>query len=204
MSTDNEQILIATGNIGKVRELEELLSDLPLALRSLSEFPNVREVEETGTTFAENAIFKAKGYAVQTGILTLADDSGLEVEVLNGAPGVFSARFAGKNASDNEKIAKLLNKLHNKTDRRARFVCSAAIADKTGAIKCLSEGVCSGSIALNPHGTSGFGYDPIFIPDGFEQTFGELSNEEKQKISHRGRAMEKIIQYLRDFYGTSV
>jgi XTP/dITP diphosphohydrolase len=204
MTKDKGQFLVATGNAGKIKELEELLADLDLKLRGLKDFPHLSEIEETGATFAENAILKASGYAVLAEIPTLADDSGLEVKALNGAPGVFSARYAGKNAGDNEKIAKLLKNLEQKTDRRARFVCSIAISDETGAIKCVETGICTGTIAVNPRGKSGFGYDPIFIPDGFEQTFGELSNEIKQKISHRGRAMEKIIQYLRGFYGTRV
>lgn len=203
-TTDNGQLLVATGNAGKIRELEEFLADLPLVLRGLKEFPNVSEVEETGATFAENAGLKAFGYAVQTGLWTLADDSGLEVDALGGAPGVFSARYAGENASDAEKIAKLLSELGENDNRRARFVCAMAVADESGEIKFFSEGVCDGQIALKPRGIKGFGYDSIFVPDGFEQTFGELSNEVKRKISHRARAMEKIIQYLRGFYSTSV
>jgi XTP/dITP diphosphohydrolase len=203
MTKDNFQLLIASGNAGKIKEFQSLLSDLPVTLRGLKEFPRVLEIEETGASFAENAILKAKGYAMQTGIPTLADDSGLEVAALNGEPGVFSARYGGENAGDYEKIAKLLKNLEQKTDRRAWFVCSIAVAEETGAIKCLSEGICSGTIAVNPSGTSGFGYDPIFIPEGFEQTFGEIPAEIKEKISHRARAMEKIIQYLRGFYDTS-
>jgi XTP/dITP diphosphohydrolase len=201
LTTNNRQLLVATGNAGKVRELKEFLIDLSIVLRDLNEFPGVSEVEETGATFEENAILKAKGYAVQTGIWTLADDSGLEVEALGGAPGVFSARYAGENAGDKEKITKLLNELGDNNNRRARFVCAMAIADETGEVKFLYEGVCDGKISVNPSGTNGFGYDPIFIPDGFDETFGELSSDVKQKISHRGRAMEKIIQYLRRFYG---
>lgn len=203
-TNSNRQLLVATGNAGKIIEMEELLANLSLILRGLKEFPNIREVEETGVTFMENAILKAKEYALQTGIWTVADDSGLEVEALNGAPGVFSARYAGENAGDDEKIDKLLNELGASDDRRARFVCVVAIADQRGEIKFLAEGVCSGQIALNPRGTKGFGYDPIFIPDNFDRTFGELSGAVKQKISHRGQAMKKIIQYLRGFYGTRV
>jgi XTP/dITP diphosphohydrolase len=201
---NNRQILVATGNAGKIRELEEFLADLPVVLRGLKEFPDVPEVEETGATFAENAGLKATGYAVQARLWTLADDSGLEVDALNGAPGVFSARYAGENASDAEKIGKLLGELGKTNNRRARFVCAMAVADENGEIKFVSEGICDGQIALKPRGAKGFGYDPIFIPDGFSETFGELSNEVKRKISHRARAMEKIIQYLRRFYGTRV
>ncbi len=203
-ATDYEQLLVATGNAGKVRELKEFLVDLPVVLRDLNEFSDVSEVAETGATFIENAILKAAGYAAQTGFWTVADDSGLEVEALGGAPGVFSARYAGENAGDAEKIAKLLSELGDSSNMRARFVCAMAIADETGEIKFVSEGVCDGRITVTPRGTNGFGYDPIFIPDGFEETFGELSGEVKQKISHRARAMEKIIEYLRSFYNTRV
>lgn len=199
MTNDKEQIVIATKNLGKVKELEELLADSPFMLRSLNEFPNAPDVEETGATFADNAILKAKEYAKQTNIWALADDSGLEVAALNGAPGVFSARYAGENATDEEKIAKLLSELEKKDNRRARFVCAMAMADKTGEIKFLAEGICNGEIALKSSGTNGFGYDPIFIPEGFRQSFGELSGEIKREISHRAQAVAKIIRFLRDF-----
>ncbi len=196
------EIVVATKNIGKVRELKELLTELPFQLKSLNEFPNIIEPEETGVSFAENAAIKAQSYSLQTKSWSLADDSGLEVEALGGAPGVFSARYAGEHASDRERVAKLLHELDKTQDqnRLARFVCAMAISDDKGEIKFLSEGVCKGKIALSPNGTNGFGYDPIFVPDGFEQTFGELSSEIKQKISHRTRATEKIIAFLHGFY----
>jgi XTP/dITP diphosphohydrolase len=195
------QIVVATKNSGKVKELKRLLADLPVSLGGLNDFGCIVEVEETGETFKENAALKARGYALQTGIWSLADDSGLEVEALGGAPGIFSARYGGANASDEEKIQKLLRELNTvqNRERRAQFVCAMAISDPSGEIKYLAEEICGGRIALTPKGVNGFGYDPIFIPDGFEQTFGELSNEIKQKISHRARAAEKIIQYLRAF-----
>lgn len=199
-----EQLLVATGNAGKVRELKDFLVDLPVVLRDLNEFSEVSEVEETGATFTENAILKAAGYSAQTGLWTVADDSGLEVEALKGAPGVFSARYAGENASDTDKIAKLLNELGNSDNMRARFACAMAISDETGEIKFVSEGVCDGRITVTPRGTNGFGYDPVFVPDGFEETFGELSGQVKREISHRARAMKKIIEYLRGFYNTRV
>lgn len=194
-------ILIATKNSGKVRELNGFLVDVPLQLRSLDEFSNVAEIEETGTTFTENAVLKAKGYALQTGLWALADDSGLEVAALDGAPGVFSARYAGKNSTDAEKINKLLEELNKMRDkkRRARFVCAMAISDDKGEIKFLGEGICDGTIALTPCGVYGFGYDPIFIPEGYGQTFGELSGEIKDKISHRAQAIEKIIRFFHNF-----
>jgi XTP/dITP diphosphohydrolase len=195
------QLLIATKNTGKIKEMEKLFSELPITLRSLKDFADVPEPEETGSTFAENAILKAKYYALQTKLSALADDSGLEVAALDGAPGVFSARYAGENADDSEKIEKLLNRLEatpaNK--RSARFICAMALADEKGEIKYLTEGICNGTIAFKSRGKNGFGYDPIFLPDGFSRTFGELSNEIKQEISHRARASEKIIEYLRGF-----
>lgn len=194
-------ILVATKNSGKVKELNGFLTDLPLQLRSLNEFSDVIEVEETGETFTDNAILKAKGYALQTGCRSLADDSGLEVAALNGAPGIFSARYAGENSDDSENISKLLEELNKTGDEKrfARFVCAMAISDDKGEIKFLAEGVCEGVIALTPSGINGFGYDPIFVPQGFEQTFGELSGEIKAKISHRAQAIEKIIRFLRAF-----
>lgn len=201
-----KQLVVATNNAEKIREIKNLLADLPLSLRSLGEFPKIVEVEETGATFAENARLKAQGYALQTKLWALADDSGLEVEALGGAPGLFSARYAGENAGDDEKIKKLLLELNDTGDenRRAQFVCAMALADENGEVKFLAEGVCRGRIAVTPSGQNGFGYDPIFIPDGFSQTLGELSSATKQQISHRARAAEKIIQYLRDIYAASL
>lgn len=195
------ELLIATRNNGKVKELENLLADLPVRLRSLNDFPNVPEAEETGATFAENARLKARFYAARTGLFALADDSGLSVEALGGAPGIYSARYAGDDASDAERIEKLLKELNAAGDknRRARFVCAAAVADAGGEIKFLAEGICGGAIAQAARGKNGFGYDPIFIPDNFNQTFGELSDDIKRQISHRARAIKKIIRYLRDF-----
>ena len=201
------KLLVATNNAGKIKELNAALADLPIELFGLKHFENTFEPEETGATFTENAILKANSYARQTGFWSLSDDSGLEVEALNGAPGVFSARYAGENATDQERIVKLLDELTETGDksRRARFVCAMAIADETGEIKFLAEGICAGKIALNPRGANGFGYDPIFIPDGYEQTFGELSSAIKGKISHRSRAIVKIMRFLRtftQFYGS--
>jgi XTP/dITP diphosphohydrolase len=195
------KLVVGTYNTGKIKELNELLEGLPVELCGLDRFENVEDVEETGATFAENAELKAKSYARQTGFWALSDDSGLEVEALGGAPGVFSARYAGANATDADRIGKLLDELAatNDAPRRARFVCLMAVADPEGRIKCLAEGICEGRIAFIPQGANGFGYDPIFIPDGFEQTFGELSSTVKAKISHRARAIAKIIRFFRDF-----
>lgn len=192
------ELFLATKNAGKIREIERLLEHLPIILRNAGEYKEIEEPEETGLTFAENAVLKAKYYAEKTGLLSLADDSGLEVEALNGEPGVFSARYGGADATNEEKIAKLLKELRQTNDenRFARFVCSMAIADDSGKVQYLTDGVCQGKIANNPIGNNGFGYDPIFIPEGFSETFGELSSEIKQKISHRSRAIDKIIDFL--------
>lgn len=192
------ELLIATGNAGKVREVMRLLDGLPLRLRSLAEFSGVAEVEETGATFAENAALKATVYAGQTGLWTLADDSGLEVDALGGAPGVFSARYAGAGASDAERVSRLLAELSRTGDceRRARFVCVIAIADPAARLAHTSTGICEGRIALAPRGAGGFGYDPIFIPDGYQASFGELPVEIKQRISHRAIALEAARPFL--------
>ena len=196
------QLLVATKNNEKVAELKNLLSNFPVRLRSLREFVDAGDVKETGENFKENAALKAQGYALHTGLWSLADDSGLEVEALRGAPGIFSARYGGKSATDQVKIKKLLRELNKKQndERFARFVCAMAISDEKGEIKFVAEGICNGRISLEPRGNNGFGYDPIFIPAGFNETFGELSSEIKQQISHRAQASKKIIQYLCDFY----
>ena len=195
------QILLATRNSGKVVELRKLMEGLPFEVVGLDQFPAVSEVKETGTTFAENAVLKARGYARQCGLHTLADDSGLEVAALNGRPGVLSARYCGEGAGYDVKIAELLREIErsNSSDRRARFVANIAFADPNGEILFEVEDVCEGAIADHPRGTNGFGYDPIFVPDGFAETFGQLSDEIKNSISHRARAARKIMRYLRDF-----
>jgi XTP/dITP diphosphohydrolase len=198
------ELLIATRNRGKVREVESLLGEMRLPLRSLAEFPATTEVEETGATFAENAAIKAQAYAAQTGCWTLADDSGLEVEALNGTPGVLSARYGGPNATDAERIERLLDALARTGDRlrRARFVSVIALADGSSNLLHLFTGTCEGHIAQEPRGSGGFGYDPVFIPDGYEQSFGELPAEIKQQISHRARALRAALPFLLDRFGT--
>ena len=195
-------IVIATGNPGKVRELRQLLAETRITIKGLSDFPEVTEVEETGATFAENATMKAIGYARQTLHWTLADDSGLEVEAVSGAPGVHSARYGG-DVTYEEKRRLLLNEILRTGGggREARFVCTMVLADENGSVRFTAEGECRGRIAPASRGQGGFGYDPIFIPDGFDQTFGELPDQIKAQISHRARASAKIIRYLLDFTG---
>lgn len=197
-----EELLIATRNPGKLIEVRELLWDLPLPLKTLPDFPHTSEVEETGATFAENASIKASAYALQTGRWTLSDDSGLEVEALGDAPGIYSARYAGAEASDRERLELLLSELARTLDkeRRARFVCAVSISDPRGRIQNVSEGVCEGRIADYPRGLGGFGYDPVFIPEGFDETFGELSSEVKAGISHRARALSLTRSFLLELF----
>lgn len=196
------ELLIATHNAGKIRELNELLSDLPLRLRRLSEFPQIAEVEETGETFAANAELKARLYSRQTNLWTLADDSGLEVDALDGAPGVLSARYGGANATDAERNARLLAALSRTDDpqRTARFNCAIALYEPETETTRIFSGTCEGRIARHPRGNKGFGYDPLFVPDGYTQTFGELPDELKQQISHRARALKAVRAYLRGLF----
>lgn len=195
------ELTIATNNTGKLAELRSLLENESIELKALSHFPHAVEVEETGSTFIENASLKASEYALQTGSFTLADDSGLEVDALGGRPGVLSARYGGDDIGFPEKMELILNELNSSgsTDRRARFVCAIAVAAPDGRIVFEAEGVCEGRIADTPAGSGGFGYDPIFVPDGFNSSFGELSAAVKQQISHRARAFAEIMPFLRDF-----
>jgi XTP/dITP diphosphohydrolase len=196
-------LLIATGNKGKVREIGEMLADAPFEIKGLEDFKNIENVAETGNIFVENAILKARGYALQAGVMALADDSGLEVAALDNRPGVFSARYGGEQAGYEDKVELLLKEMAEtgSDDRRARFVCSMVLAAADGNILLTSEGICEGRIAFEPQGNQGFGYDPVFIPDGYTNTFGELENAIKQQISHRARAIKGIIAFLLDFKG---
>lgn len=193
------ELLVATKNAGKVRELIELLAGVPLRLRGLWDFPGAPEVEETGATFEENARLKAAAYAAHARLLTLADDSGLEVHALGGAPGVLSARYAGASATDAERVELLLRKLSdtNSPDRRARFVCAVALHDPLTGTAKIFRGVCRGRIAPHARGTNGFGYDPVFIPEGHSQTFAELPAHVKQQISHRALALSHTRDFIR-------
>lgn len=200
-ATGRFRLLIATGNRGKARELRRLFAELPVEFLDLNDFARISEAAETGASFRENAALKAAGYARQTGIWALADDSGLEVEALGGAPGIYSARFGGPAAGYDTKIAALLRQIADAggRSRRARFVCAMALAGPGGEIRFEAVGICDGTIADAPRGTLGFGYDPVFIPEGFDQTFGELPDDIKQQISHRARASAQILRYLLDF-----
>ena len=183
------KLLIATHNAGKIREYQSLLADLPLDVVSLDEAGVDWDVEETGRTFAENAILKASTYARATGLWTWADDSGLEVDALNGAPGVYSARYAGPGASDRDRYLKLIRELQamGPVDRSARFRCVVAICLPDGKT-LTTEGAVAGQIIDSPRGSHGFGYDPVFLLPGEDVTMAELDQEAKNRISHRGQA----------------
>lgn len=184
-------LVLATHNKGKKREYELFFKRFPLEIKGLSEFKEIPEFEEEGSTFEEIAIRKAQSASKIIGIPAIADDSGLEVEALNGAPGIFSARYTGETADDNQNNRKLLEEMREKEERTATFVCSIAISKPTG--QALSYiGRCAGKILHEPRGRNGFGYDPIFFYPPLNKTFAQLSVEEKSKVSHRRQAMRKL------------
>ena len=219
------KLVLATRNQGKVRELTEMLKNSPqpsavsrqlrvnlvnqksvvtenrkqdnqyIEVISLNAYPDAPEVIEDGKTYMENAAKKASVIAEYTGYLALADDAGLEVDALNGAPGINSKRWAGEDATDAIRIAKLLQALEGVTDRRARFVAAIAVVHPDTTPEGVL-GVCEGHIRHAPVGESGFGYDPVFVPEGYDQTFAELGEEIKNRISHRAKALEKVLALL--------
>ncbi|KUG04504.1 nucleoside 5-triphosphatase rdgb (dhaptp, ditp, xtp-specific) [hydrocarbon metagenome] len=194
-------ILLATRNIKKKIELQQLLEESNIKILTLDDIKDMPEVVEDGLSFAENAIKKARETAAISGYPCLADDSGLVVDALGGEPGVFSARFAGDDADDEKNNEKLLEMMQNvgPDQRTARFICVIAVSSPDGEVETVS-GVCEGRIAFKPDGVGGFGYDPLFVPQGYDQTFAELSPQIKNSISHRGRALEKckplLMKYL--------
>ena len=190
------ELLVATRNSGKVQEIKLALQDLPLRLRFLDEFPELSAVDESGKSYEENAIIKARSYSKETGLCALADDSGLEVAALAGGPGVWSKRYAGSGASDEERIGLLLSELSRSQgrERQARFICVIVIADSQ--LINVAEGSCEGRITYAPRGENGFGFDPIFIPENYESTFAELPLDTKNKISHRAQALARTRHFL--------
>ncbi len=194
------RIVIATKNAGKLREYERLLADVPgLELMTLASFDLRMEVVEDCDTFAGNARKKAREIAAAVAMPCLADDSGLEVDALGGRPGVRSARYAGERASDAENNEKLLRALGDvpDEDRAARFRCAIAVVDAKGVELAFAEDACEGRITTEPRGTHGFGYDPLFVPEGFSETMAELGPETKNRISHRAKAAAKLVPLLR-------
>jgi XTP/dITP diphosphohydrolase len=191
------KLLLATRNAGKAREYSLLLQRSPYVLTTLDAEGIQEDVLESGKTFQENASLKAVGYAVDARFLVMADDSGLEVDALGGAPGPLSARFGGEGASDRDKVNLLLSRLRGVPweKRSARFRCVIAIASERKVVG-LCEGVCEGIISLEAQGSQGFGYDPVFYLPELHRTMAELSLEEKNRLSHRARAAEKAVQFL--------
>ena len=190
-------LLIGSNNKDKAREIRSLLEDSPWDVKSLSDFEPVSEPEETEATCEGNALLKARYYAEHFGVACVADDSGLEVDALDGAPGVYSARYAGEGCSYADNNRKLLAALEGlpAERRHARFACVAAFVDGEGG-EHVEQGTVEGVIAPECLGEYGFGYDPLFIPDGFDCTFGELAPEAKAEVSHRGLAFRKLCDYL--------
>lgn len=192
-------IIIATRNSGKLREFQTLLRPLRSEILSLKDISIGNEFEETGQTFAENARLKAIAYSSLIKLPVLADDSGLEVAALGGRPGIHSARYAGAGATDSDRIAKLLRELkQSSVNRDARFVCALALA-RQGALLLECEGECSGTIIDEPRGSNGFGYDPVFLFPQLGKTLAELSEEEKNRHSHRAHAIAALLEKLRGF-----
>ena len=195
-------------NQGKIREVEDGLAVLPVKFRYLTEFASVSPVAEDGQTYRENAILKALSYAKQTGLCALADDSGLEVDALGGSPGVFSARFGGEKVSDGDRMRRLLFELSEQANqaRSARFICCMALAGWESSedlirgyqprLLTVTEGRCEGIITPTPRGSNGFGFDPVFVPIGYQDTFAQLPLEVKARISHRGHALGEMRRFV--------
>ena len=192
------KLIIATHNPGKVKELEGMLTPLGFEVKSLLDYPDAPETDETGTTFEENAALKATEAASSFGHAVLADDSGLEVDALDGAPGVYSARFAGPEKSDEANTTLLLEKLNGETNRVARFICALCLAKPTGETLTV-RGTIEGTIGYSPRGENGFGYDPLFIVPSLHKTAAELEREEKAVVSHRGQALRKLEEEIIPF-----
>ena len=193
-----DELILASRNEHKIQELRETLADLEIRLLSALDISHLKEVEEDKLTLEGNAIKKARYVYEETGLPALADDTGLEVDALDGRPGVFSARYAGKGATYQDNLEKLLDELAgvDPKDRKAQFRTVVALVSDEGTH--TFEGICRGAILKESQGDKGFGYDPVFRPDGYEQTFAELEAEEKNRISHRGRAIRKLYSWLKE------
>lgn len=197
-----DKLVIATGNAGKLKEMKEMLGDL-FDVIGLKEAGATATAEENGSTFAENALIKAEDIFKQTGENVLADDSGLCVEALDGAPGIFSARYAGENATQAQKNALLLKNLQGAENRKAKFVCSVALILKNGRV-IQAEGETEGEILQSENGNGGFGYDPLFFSYDLKKSFGDCTDDEKNSVSHRSRALQNLLEKLRALYGENV
>ncbi len=187
-----KNLVVATSNPGKLQEMQQYLTGLNWKLQLK---PSQLEIEETGQTFGENAILKASQVAQKLGEWAIADDSGLAVEALNGAPGIYSARYA---TTDEDRINRLLRELGENENRKAKFVCAIAIARPDGSVALETEGICTGEILKTTQGIEGFGYDPIFYVPQYQQTFAQMTPELKRDISHRGQAFAQILPQLKE------
>jgi XTP/dITP diphosphohydrolase len=198
------QVVLATRNAGKLAELQRILAEagLPVVLRSVAEFDDVPDVAETGASFADNALLKARAVAGATGLPAIADDSGLCVDALNGMPGILSARWAGRHGDDEANLDLVLGQLADIPDERrgANFTCAAALALPDGTSEVV-EGVVVGRLLRERRGENGFGYDPIFVPTGHHRTTAEMSSAEKDAISHRGQALRALLPALSQLIG---
>ena len=192
------ELVLASGNKGKLAEFQRLLDGLDVQIHSMKEYPEIGEIVEDGSTFAENALIKARAVCKATGKPAMADDSGLAVDALNGEPGIYSARFAGEQRSDADNNAKVLQLMETvaDADRTARFFCVIAIVLPDGR-EYTVEGTCEGTILHALRGEGGFGYDPLFYVESMNKTFAELTMEEKNRISHRGHANRKAVEIIR-------
>jgi XTP/dITP diphosphohydrolase len=195
------EIVLATRNKKKIEEIKRVIGDMPVSVLTIDDFPECPEVKEKGVTFRENAIRKALTVAQFTGKPALADDSGLEVDSLSNAPGVFSSRYAGESATDKKNMEKLLHEMRSIDDdkRNARFVCCLALVFPDCRLEIFS-GQVEGRIGREPKGSGGFGYDPLFYPEGRDKTFAEMPADEKDALSHRGKALREFRKYLRSVY----
>ncbi len=190
----SSKLVLATGNPGKLAEIRRLLAGSKIVAQS--EF-DIESVEETGLSFVENAILKARHASQQTGLPALADDSGIEVDALNGQPGIYSARYAGEDASDADNIEKLLSVLGNQPNRSARFRCVLVyMRHGLDPSPVICSGAWEGEIATAPCGENGFGYDPVFLPNSMNKSAAELTQEEKNRVSHRGQALKRLKEYF--------
>lgn len=188
------EIVLASGNRNKYLEMKEAFTDIGVELLFGGDFDNILEVEETGASYEENAILKASAWSAATGLAAIADDSGLEVEALQGAPGIYSARIVP--GSDKDRTEWLLKNIEGIRDRRARFISCIAVVFNDGNKPLVCHGICEGNISYSPVGSSGFGYDPIFLPLGHDKTFAQLGDNVKKEISHRALAIKGIVKML--------
>lgn len=188
-----QELVIATHNQGKLQEFRELMKELPVQIKCLADFEAIEEPEETGKTFAANAKLKAAYYAKKIGMVCIADDSGLEVQALDGAPGVRSARYAGEEATDEENNQLLLHNMKFQVKRTCRFRCALAVVQPDGRVLYETDGSCDGMLLHEPLGTGGFGYDSLFWSTELHKGMAEATMQEKNKISHRGKAIKKLV-----------